>query len=171
MKVFTWALLTATTAAICACSVLMPAPVHPGETEARLIADRGQPTHRYADGNDRLLEYAEGPWGQRTYMARIGPDGKVISFQQVLTSERFATIKIGQSTKHDVLLTVGAPVDTSYLPLSGLEVWSYPFKQNDVWNSIMHIHFDQNGIVRKMLVGPDPRYDPDWRLPFGMLMR
>jgi len=155
----------------CACSTLMPAPVTPGETEAALIAQRGQPAHRYTDGRDQLLEYPEGVWAQATYMARIGPDGRVISFEQVLTSQRFSTLKIGTSTKEDVLRTVGAPLETSYLPLSKLEVWSYPYRENNVWNSVMHIHFDQSGIVRKMLNLPDPRFDPDRRFPFGLLLQ
>lgn len=155
--------------ALGACSALSPTPVAIGDSEAALVAKRGQPTHRYQDGNEQLLEYATGPWGQRTYIARLGPDRTVRSFEQVLTTEKFATIKIGEATKADVLRTIGSPSDTSYLSLSDLEVWSYPYKENDVWNSLMHVHFDRNGIVRKMLNGPDPRFDPDERFPFGML--
>lgn len=157
--------------ALCSCATLFPEPVNVGDSEAQVIAKRGQPTHRYADGRSHLLEYAQGPWGQATYMARIGPDGKVISFDQVLTSPKFASIKIGEATKDDVLRTVGAPSETSYLSLSDLEVWSYPYKENGVWNSLMHIHFDRSGVVRKMMNAPDPRFDPDERFPFGMFRR
>lgn len=153
-----------------ACSTLIPTPVNIGDSEADLIAKRGQPTHRYQDGKDQLLEYALGPWGQKTYMARIGPDGKVISFKQVLTVQKFASIKVGEATKVDVLRTIGAPSETSYLSLTDLEVWTYPYKENDVWNSMMHVHFDKSGIVRKMLNGPDPRFDPDMRFPLGRLL-
>lgn len=152
-----------------ACSVLAPTPVNIGDSEMNLIAKRGQPTHRYQDGKDQLLEYALGPWGQKTYMARIGPDGKVISFKQVLTVQTFASIKINEATKADVLRTIGAPSETSYLSLTDLEVWTYPYKENDVWNSMMHVHFDKSGIVRKMLNGPDPRFDPDMHFPLGRL--
>lgn len=149
-----------------ACTTLFPPAVNIGDTEAEVIAKRGQPTHRYLDGRDHLLEYARGPWGQQTYMARIGPDGRVISFEQVLTSEKFATIKVGKATKDDVLRTIGAPGDTSYLSWSNLEVWAYPYKESNVWNSVMYVHFDKNGIVREMLNAPDPRYDSDGRFPF-----
>jgi hypothetical protein len=154
-----------------ACSVLMPAPVNVGDSESELIAKRGEPTHRYQDGRDRLLEYALGPWGQRTYMARVDANVKVVSFEQVLTVQKFASIKVGEANKSDVLRTIGAPSDTSYLTLTDLEVWSYPYKESEVWNSLMHVHFDKAGIVRKMLNGPDPRFDPDMRFPFGMLRR
>lgn len=156
-------------ATLSACSVLMPAPVAIGDSEADLITKRGLPTNRYTDGKDQLLEYASGPWGQRTYMARVAADGKVASFEQVLTVEKFGTIKVGQATKADVLRTVGAPSETSYLSLPDLEVWSYPYRESEAWNSVMHVHFDKQGIVRKMLNGPDLRFDPDRRFPFGLM--
>lgn len=151
-----------------ACSVLMPAPVNVGDSEADVIAKRGQPTHYYQDGKHRLLEYTTGPMGQQTYMARVDETGKVISFEQVLTTEKFATIKLNESTKDDVLRTVGAPGETSYLSLSDLEVWSYTYKRDAIWDSIMHIHFDKSGIVRKMFYLRDLRYDPDTDFIFGM---
>jgi outer membrane protein assembly factor BamE (lipoprotein component of BamABCDE complex) len=104
-------------------------------------------------------------------MARIGPDGKVTSFEQVLNMQKFAAIKVGESTKNEVLHTIGTPSETSYLSLSDLEVWTYPYKENDVWNSLMHVHFDKSGVVRKMMNGPDPSRDPDLRFPMGMMRR
>lgn len=169
MKIAGRLLLAGSLPALCACVTLIPATVSIGDSEAQLIAKRGLPTHRYQDGKDQLLEYMQGPWGQTTYMARVAADGKVISFEQVLTSQKFASIKVGEATKDEVLHTVGAPSETSYLGLSDLEVWSYPYKESGVWNSLMHIHFDKSGIVRKIMNGPDPRFDPDERFPFGML--
>jgi hypothetical protein len=56
-----------------------------------------------------------------------------------------------------------------YLRLSDLEVWSYPYKEAGVWDSIMSVHFDRNGILQRMQNGPDPRRDPDSRM-FGMML-
>jgi hypothetical protein len=153
-----------------ACATFGKEPVNAGDSEATVISKLGTPTNRYQDGNDRLLEYMKGPWGQQTYMARIGPDGNLISYQQVLTTEKFAAIKVGQTTKGDVLKTIGAPSDTSYLTLSQMEVWSYPYKESNVWNSVMHVHFDRAGVVQRMQGGPDLRFDPDSRWP-GVLRR
>lgn len=165
------ALFAAIATSLAACGVFKPVTLYAGEPEAEVIAKLGQPTNRYQEGKDQLLEYAKGPWGQKTYMARIGPDRRLISYEQVLTTEKFSTLKIGEATKNDVLRTIGAPSETSYLSLTDLEVWSYPYKESNAWNSLMHVHFDRAGIVRKMLNGPDPRFDPDSRFPFGMLRR
>jgi hypothetical protein len=64
------------------------------------------------------------------------------------------------------LRTVGHPSETSYLPRQELEVWSYPYKEQGVWNSIMHIQFDRAGIVQRMENGMDLRFDRDGKFGF-----
>jgi hypothetical protein len=140
-----------------------------GEPESGVISKLGNPHHIYQDGSSRLLEYKTGPWGQRTYMARISPDGKLVSYEQVLTNDKFASIIVGSATKEDVLRRVGSPSETSYLSLKDLEVWSYPYKESDTWNSVMHVHFDRRGIVHSLQNGPDLRFDRDGLFPFGMM--
>jgi hypothetical protein len=141
-----------------ACTTLNHPPPALGITEGELLARSGAPTARYRDGKGNLLEYSS-PWAQYTYMARIGADNRLKSWEQVLTTEKFATVKVGQTTKAQVLLTFGKPAETTYLSLPDLLVWSYRYKEGGVWNSMMHVHFDQAGIVRMMQNGPDPMFD------------
>lgn len=131
-------------------------PPAPGEPVAAVKAKLGQPTAVHRDGSDTLLEYATGPQGQTTHMARIGADGRLISWDQVLTDQRFGTIEVGVATKRDVLRIVGRPAETSWLTLPKLEVWSYRYKGSGVWDSMMHVHFDRAGVVRMLQSGPDP---------------
>jgi hypothetical protein len=148
-------------AGLTACSTLGPGAVTAGQTESEVVAKLGQPTHRYQDGNGRLLEYKTGPMGQYTWMARIGPDNRLVSYEQVLTDQKFGAIQPDQARKEDVLRIVGAPSETSYLPRVDQEVWSYPYRQSGVWNSVMHVHFDKNGVVRRLVNAPDMRYERD----------
>lgn len=134
-----------------------------GQTEAEVIAQLGQPTHIYQDGDQHLLEYMRGRMAQATHMARIGSDGKLISYEQVLTLQKFAQIKVGQSDKASVLKIIGAPSETGFFPRVQLETWSYPYKESGVWDSLMSIYFDQAGIVSKLENGPDPLRDPSER--------
>lgn len=167
MKQSLHAVLAALLTTLAACATFGFASVNPGDSEADVVAKLGPPTHRYQDGKDQLLEYMNGPFGQTTYMARIGPDGRLISYEQVLTTQKFATLPVGQATKENVLHTVGAPSDTTYFPLSQREVWSYPYRESGVWDSVMNIQFDNDGTVRGMQNGPDPRRDPGSRWPFA----
>lgn len=130
-----------------------------GDPIATVTAKFGQPTAVYPAAVGQVLEYATGPYGQATYMAHIGPDGRVTSFEQVLSGEKFATLKIGSANRTDVLHTLGRPAERSYLSLSDFEVWSYRYKESGVWNSMMHVHFDRAGILRMMQNGPDPMYE------------
>ncbi|MFC7296906.1 outer membrane protein assembly factor BamE domain-containing protein [Herminiimonas aquatilis] len=150
-----------------ACAALMPPPINVGEPEASVVAKLGRPTARIPDSNGYLLEYSRNPWGQAIDMARFDDDGRLISYEQVLTMEKFATIKPGVSTKTEVLRTIGHPSETSYLPRLQLEVWTYPYKESGVWNSMMHVHFNNNGTVNKMENGPDLRFDRDGKFGFG----
>lgn len=142
-----------------------------GTPESELVARLGQPTARYplAHG-EHLLEYRRGPWGQQTYMARFDADGRLESYEQVLTMEKFGSIRIDHDTKEDVLRTIGAPSETAYFPRMRREAWSYPYKESNVWNSLMSVYFDDAGIVRKLENGPDPKFDPG-RGRFGWILR
>jgi hypothetical protein len=144
--------------AACAGPLFRQAPTV-GEPLAAVTAKMGQPTSVYPAPDGQVLEYATGPMGQYTFMARIGADGRLVSYEQVLTGEKFATIKIDQATKADVLRTIGRPAERSRVALRNYEVWSYRYKEAGVWNSLMHVHFDQNGVVRQMINGPDPMFE------------
>jgi hypothetical protein len=152
--------------ALSACATLAPPSLSVGEPEAGVLAKLGRPTARIPDGDEHLLEYSRNPWGQAIYMARIDADGRLVSYEQVLTTEKFAAIKPGISTKADVLRTIGHPSETSYLPRQQLEVWTYPYKEHGVWNSLMHVHFDRAGIVQRMENGMDMRFERDGKFDF-----
>lgn len=131
------------------------APPLPGEPQQQVLDKLGKPSALYRVHGDTMLEYATGPFGQFTYMARIGPDGRLASYEQVLTDAKFATAKVGITTKEDVLHTFGRPAETSYLSWQKLQVWTYRYKQSDVWDAMMHVHFDDQGVLRMMQSGPD----------------
>lgn len=132
----------------------------PGAPEAEVLARLGQPTHVYQDGDARLLEYMRGPMGQTTDMARIGPDGRLQSLTQVLTMESFARIVPGVTRQEQVLRIVGAPSEVRFYRHPGMRAWNYPYKESNVWDSMMTIYIDDTGLVRRIENGPDPRRMP-----------
>ena len=135
-----------------------------GDSQDAVLARMGQPSARHAEGPGQVFEYATGPMGQYTWMARFGPDGRLVSWEQVLSSAGFARIKVDQATKEDVLRLIGHPAERSFVAMKDYEVWSYRYKESDVWDSMMHVHFDRAGVVRMMMSGPDPMYDKRyWR--------
>jgi len=146
------------------CAQLLRQPPPAGAPLAEVQAKLGTPRAAYPLPNGgQVLEYAGQPMGQFQHMATIGADGRLVSYEQVLTSEKFATVKIGRWTKDDILRTFGHPAETSRVAFHNYEVWSYRYKESGVWNSMMHVHFDQQGIVQQMINGPDPMYDDRFR--------
>ncbi len=142
------------------CSTFAP-PLEPGTPEEAVLERYGAPAAKYTDGDTVLWEYPGGYWSQQTYMARIGKDQNLISWEQVRTDQKFSTLTIGKSTAKDVLKTVGRPTETSSIHLNNYKVWSYRYQQDGVWDSMMHIMFDDNGVVQKMEIGRDPLYNDE----------
>jgi hypothetical protein len=158
LKLIKTIILAGLLSGLAGCGAMRTAPAV-GDTVQAVQAKFGRPTAVYPAAGGQVFEYATGPMGQETWMATIGPDGRMSAFEQVLTSQKFATLKIGQANKAEVLRTIGRPAETSWLSLPKLEVWSYRYKESGVWNSMMHVHFDRSGIVRMMQNGPDPMYE------------
>jgi outer membrane protein assembly factor BamE (lipoprotein component of BamABCDE complex) len=120
----------------------------------------GKPNAIYVDPDgSQWLEYRGQPMGQFQHMAHVGADGRLISYEQVLTSENFARVKVNDWTRDQVLRNFGQPAEKSHDRATGWEVWSYRYKQDNVWNSFMNIYFNGRGIVLKVDNTADPLLD------------
>ena len=63
-------------------------------------------------------------------MARIGADGRLRSYEQVLTGEKFATIKVDQRNQGGRVARHRPAGRDLHLALHELEVWSYRYKES-----------------------------------------
>ncbi len=140
-------------AGLAACVHLAPASLPPGIPADAVRARLGEPSHTYQDGEYTELEYAK---GQYTFMARIDPQGKLASYEQVLTADKFATVAIGRADKASILHTFGQPAAMQRYPTSNTDAWLYHYKEQDIWNSIMYVEFYPTGKVKSLQSGPDP---------------
>lgn len=165
MRAMRWLAVACAAAAMAGCAAL-ESPVTKGQRliggdAAAVQAQFGPPRESYTlDGGTRWL-YPTQPYGQFTYAADFDASGRLVSFRQILTTLDFAQIRVGTSTQQDVLRMFGKPEETAYFRLMDRQVWSYRFKQEGVWPSLMHFYFDRDGIVRLTQVSPDPMYDHD----------
>lgn len=111
-----------------------------GESDVRMVM--GQPgTVFEEDDGTRVLEYPKGPEGARTWMFRIGADGKLQDYHQALTEENFAKIQPGM-TKGDVRWMLGKP--RRIVPLKNLneEVWDWRYLSVNPAVRMFNVHFD-----------------------------
>ena len=167
-KPMTKTLKTAATFALilslAACAPMIRRTPAVGAPLAEVTAKLGKPDAVYPDAaGGQVLEYRGQPMGQFQYMARIGADGKLISYEQVLTSENFARIEVGRWTRDDVLRNFGRPAEVVRSRLEEGEIWSYRYKEQGVWNSVMNVDFNARGTVLRVFNSPDPLLDDRYK--------
>jgi hypothetical protein len=159
MNTTSLAALLALTLGLAGCGALSP-KLPAGTPVADVTARLGQPNASYpAPDGGQVLEYRGQPMGQFQHMARIGADGRLIAYDQVLTSENFAGIQVNRWTRDDILRHFGRPAEVSRVRLEDREVWSYRYKQDGMWNSMMNIYFNGRGVVVRLQNTPDPVLD------------
>jgi hypothetical protein len=159
MNTTSLAALLALTLGLAACGALSP-KLPAGTPVADVTARLGHPNASYPDPDGgQVLEYRGQPMGQFQHMARIGANGRLIAYDQVLTSENFAGIQVNRWTRDDILRHFGRPAEVSRVRLEDREVWSYRYKQDGMWNSMMNVYFNGRGVVVRLQNTPDPVLD------------
>ena len=103
-------------------------------TESEVVATMGAPAMRWSEPDGSVqLAYPRGPAGTQTFMARLGPDGKLLRIDKVLRPEYFARIQPGM-TQDEVMRLIGPPQPhwTQYFKARDELVWEWLFC--DSWN-------------------------------------
>jgi len=167
-KPMTKTLKTAATLALilslAACAPMIRRTPAVGAPLAEVTARLGKPDAVYPDpAGGQVLEYRGQPMGQFQYMARIGADGRLVSYEQVLTSENFARIEVGRWNRDDVLRNFGRPAEVVRSRLEEGEIWSYRYKEQGVWNSVMNVDLNARGTVLRVFNSPDPLLDDRYK--------
>lgn len=143
--------------------------LQPGVTgAAEVVAAMGEPAQRWRDpdGSEQLA-FPRGPTGVHTFMAFIGPDGRLLRIENVLDMPHFARIVAGRDDREAVLRLLGPPVPqwTAYFAARDELVWEWAFCNE--WNELSRfdVLFDgRSGRVRSTLQRPDLR-GPDGIAP------
>lgn len=149
-----WIALAAVAAlAGCATTTYGPQALKTGASVAEATAALGPPTGRYATAGGERLEYARGPYGKHTYMLDFDPQGRLAKWEQVLTEERFDTVRAGL-TRDQLLAAIGHPSDQRALSWQNRTLWSYRYE--GPFCRWFQVGLDTNGRVVETGYGPDP---------------
>ena len=152
------ALALAPVAWLAGCATPQAARVQAGQAEPEVLAAMGAPTGRYplADGAQRL-EFAQGPFGVRTWMVDLDAQGKVLKIRQVMDSYYFDQVQDGMS--RDALLRLLGRPASRHGEWQNRETWSWRYDNTDcLW---VRVTLDANGKVwGGASTLPDPVCDP-----------
>ena len=147
--------------ALGACTSIAPAALPIGAGIAQARAAVFAPTGEYPlPGGGTRLEFARGAHGKQTYLLDFDAAGSLVSSEQVLTEQNFATIVRGLPAA-EVRMRLGRPAEVFNVPWQRLQVWNYRYWQGDcVW---YQVSIDEVGRVTEAGYGTDPSCDPPAR--------
>ena len=98
-----------------------------GQDLTALIAQMGPPERETLSDGHRKLHFVRGPGGWDTYFVYLDANNRVVRWEQVLTEERFDTIRSGM-TREQVIDTIGTSTITHGLARDRGYVWHYRYK-------------------------------------------
>lgn len=162
------ALAAAALAGLAACANMAQIP--PGTPCADVQAQFGRPNFEcpQANGGRRVI-WTQQPMGQYAWGTNVGADGRVGQVVPLLTDEHFKVLSEGVWGPDRVRCEFGPPakIEEAGLGEKREVVWSYRYKENGVWNSLMYVYMSRDGSkLTHFHPGPDPMYDDDrfmWR--------
>ena len=151
------ALLIIALAAIAGCAGYAGGGLPPGASEAQVQSVLGRPAERRtAPNGETVLWYPRMPYGDGSYAARIGPDGRLISIEQRITEENVARIERGKTTAEQVRDLVGPPYRIDPYPRMDREIWTYKIGQVFPFPKALFVQFSPDRIVREVYFMDDP---------------
>jgi hypothetical protein len=138
-------LLAGMAISLTACVSYGPSADLRGQSRASVIQKLGQPEREYLVDGKKKLQFPRGPGGSHTYFVYLDNEDQVLSWEQVLTEERFNQIAPGM-TKDQVIDLIGVSKITYQLARERGEVWHYRY-----WNtgcSSFVVEFTKEATVR-----------------------
>jgi hypothetical protein len=143
-------------AALAGCASYSGGGLQPGASATQVQAVMGAPAERRPGPNgETTLWYPRMPYGDGSYAARIGPDGRLISIEQRITEENIARIERGKTTTDQVHDLVGPPYRIDQYPRMDREIWTYKL-QVFPFPKALFVQFSPDHVVREVYFMDDP---------------
>jgi len=155
---------------LAACSSM--AELEPGTQYSQVLQSYGQPVISCDEAPYTLAVWSQQPMGYYAWRGVFDQNEQLIEMQQVLSDPAFAQVEKEIKQKvwdiDRIGCNFGPPAEQSYAPYIGvkMKVWTYRYKQNNVWPMMMNIFFDDDGYVHALQRSMDPR-DNDGKFWFG----
>ncbi len=146
-------------AALGACAY--PGQLQTGTSVSEATAKYGAPVvERPLPGGGKRMIWTTQPLGQYAWRADSDASGTIRSVTQVLSTPEFDRLSTGTWTKDRLLGEFGPPAEVSTVGFrTSTEVWSWRYKESDVFPYMIYAYFDDRGNMIRYHKGPDPMFD------------
>ena len=131
-------------------------------TEADLLGALGKPTQTLRSDGQNVLYFSKTPLGRQTFVARVGPDGRLIGIEQVLDAQHFDRIRTGITTADQLKALLGPPSRIVRYAFKPLDVWEYPWRSGNQLR-VLSVSVSDDGIVRDVSDTRDHIADGSWK--------
>lgn len=123
------------------------------EQDVRKLFGNPQAVRELASGKG--LVYPLGPEGPYTLLLKIGPDGKYLGRENLLTRENFGRVNTGMK-QADVLSVLGPPGRSQEYRLKNETAWEWRFNDG-AETRLLVVMFNAAGQVVSTAIEEDPR--------------
>ena len=134
--------------------------IQPGTSLADVTSKYGRPQVSCPiQGGATRMVWSQQPMGEYAWATTVSKDGKVGTFEQVLTDKNFQRLANGTWTASMVQCQFGPPANIDQFGDGdgSKNVWEYRYKQDSEWFSIMYVYMSSDGSrVLRFSPGPDP---------------
>jgi hypothetical protein len=151
-----WILSLAAALVLASCASFEGRGLVPGQsTVADVESVMGAPAEiRERPNGETWLYYPRQPYGRKMFVARIGPDERLLGIEQRLTDENVARIQPEKSSREEVRELLGPPYQIWQNPRQAREVWTWHMRRfGDPGIPVaLHVQFSPDGSAREVYV-------------------
>jgi outer membrane protein assembly factor BamE (lipoprotein component of BamABCDE complex) len=155
METKSLALVLALASTLAGCASFDGRGLTPGQSSAADVERvMGAPAEKRQVGAETWYYYPRQPFGRKTYVARVAPDGRLVALEQRLTVENLAKIVPNSTSAKEVRELLGPPyIATQYARLDR-NIWTWHMRQyGDPGNPVsLNVQMSPDGMVREVYV-------------------
>jgi hypothetical protein len=131
----------------------------PGTPAAEVERVMGAAADKRVLDGETWLYFPRQPYGQATYVARIGRDGRLIALEQRLTDDNFAKIVAGKTRVDEVRELFGPPYTDMNFQRMQRQILEYRMRSDSgPVPYAVYVQVSPDGIVREVYKMSDPDY-------------
>ena len=114
----------------------------------------GAPAERRRVGSENWLYYSRQPFGRRTYVARLSPEGRLVAVEQRLTDDNVAKIIPNTMRAEQVRELLGPPWSAVRYASLDRDIWTWHMVRygNPGVATQLNVQMSPDGVVREVLM-------------------
>src|SRR5438105_9593017 len=114
----------------------------------------GAPAERRQVGGETWLYYPRQPFGRKTFVARVGADGRLVALEQRLTDENVAKIVPNTTRAEQVRELLGPPWAAGHYANLDRNVWTWHMRHfGDPGIPVqLNVQMSPDGVVREVYI-------------------